>query len=240
MPKQNEQDKLVSVILTLYKIDKGYLEECIDSLLGQTYEKIELLCMDDCSPDFDYSYLQEKSDKIRYYRNETNFGMCKTVNKAFGLAKGEYVVRLGSDDYFDKRLIEKEVNFLNENPEYGAVCCELKRFGTRDQHITRPKVWDYEDIVKNKRYGGTGYAGGMMFRKELLPKCAIDESLRMCEDFDFHLQILRYMPIESLHEVLYYYRSHETNLCKSVTREERLGCLDRIIAKHEKYLKNKN
>ena len=45
---------LVSIILTLYKIDKTYLEECIDSLLNQLYSNIEILCRDDCSPDFTY------------------------------------------------------------------------------------------------------------------------------------------------------------------------------------------
>lgn len=232
--------KLVSVVLTLYKIDKKYIEECIDSLLAQTYDNVEILCMDDCSPDFDYSYLQQRSDKIRYYRNEVNLGMNKTVNKAFELVKGEYIVRLGSDDIFDEQMIEKEVTFLDQNPEYGAVCCELKRFGSQDQRITRPNHWNYKEIVENRRYGGTGYAGGMMFRKELLAHCSIDESLKMCEDLDFHLQMLRYMPIGSLHEVLYHYRSHETNLCKQISKEERWACLDRIIAKHEKYLKNKN
>ena len=230
------ENPLVSIVLTLYKIDRDYLKECIDSLLYQTYDNIEILCMDDCSPDFDYSYLQDVSDKILYYRNEENIGMNKTVNKAFNLLKGEYAVRLGSDDYFDKQLIEKEVNFLNTHPTYGAVCCELKRFGKYDQHIKRPYRWDYTSIITNKRVGGTGYAGGMMFRTKLLEKCSIDESLKMCEDFDFHLQLLKCMPIGSLHEILYYYRSHETNLCGTVRRTERLALLDKILAKHEKNL----
>lgn len=225
-------NKLVSIILTLYKINKDYLEECINSLLNQTYENIEILCMDDCSPDFDYAYLQEKSSRIRYYRNEINLGMNRTVNKAFGLAKGDYVVRLGSDDFFDPTLIEKEVSFLDDNSEYGAVCCELQRFGRRERYIRRPEKWDYQDIVVNHRYNGTGYAGGMMFRRELLNFCSIDESLKMCEDFDFHLQILKYMPIASIHECLYYYRAHDTNLCNSVESSERLALLEKIIGKH--------
>lgn len=227
---------LVSIILTLYKIDKTYLNECIDSLLNQTYDNIEILCMDDCSPDFNYAYLQEKSSKIRYFRNEVNLGMNKTVNKAFGLVNGEYVVRLGSDDWFEKDLIEKEVNFLEQHKDYGAVCCELKRFGDHEQHIKRPHLWNYKNIVTKKLYGGTGYGGGMMFRKELLKKCSIDESLKICEDFDFHLQLLHCMPIGSIHEILYHYRSHNTSLCAGVKRQERWKCLDKIIEKHTKLL----
>lgn len=231
-----ENEPLVSVIMALYKIDKTYVEECINSLLNQTYNNIEILCMDDCSPDFDYAYLQEKSQKIRYYRNEVNIGLNKTINKAFTLVKGEYVVRLDSDDWFEKDLIEKEVNFLEEHKDYGAVCCELKRFGNHTQHIKRPLRWDYSDIVTNKIYAGTGYAGGMMFRKKLLETCKIDESLKICEDFDFHLQLLYHMPIGSIHEILYHYRSHNASLCSRTSRQERWASLDKIMEKHRKLL----
>lgn len=227
---------LVSIILTLYKIDKTYLEECIDSLLNQTYSNIEILCMDDCSPDFTYEYLKDKSPKIRYYRNEVNLGMNKTVNKAFSLANGKYIVRLGSDDWFEKDLIEKEVTFLENNSEYGAICCELQRFGEYDNKIHRPYVWNYKEIIIKRRFGGTGYGGGMMFRKNLLEYCSIDESLKMCEDFDFHLQLLYRMPIGSLHEVLYHYRAHSNSICHSVKRDERLALIEKIIEKHKKNL----
>lgn len=229
---------LVSVILTLYEIKPEYLNECINSLLNQTHSNIEIIAINDCSPNINYDYLYSMSPKIKLYKNPVNLGMNKTVNKAFNLAKGKYLVRLGSDDFFDPHLIEKEVAVLEKNPEAGAVCCELKRFGEYDQHIKRPLKWDYRSIIENKRFGGTGYAGGMMFRKELLKNCSIDESLKMCEDFDFHLQILYYMPILSIHEVLYYYRAHDTNLCRSVRRTERLALLDKIIAKHQARLKN--
>lgn len=223
---------LVSIILTLYEIDTTYLTECLQSLLNQTYKNIEIIAIDDCSPKTDYSFIKTMSDKIKLYRNEVNLGMNKTVNKAFSLASGDYIVRLGSDDFFHEEMLEKEVYVLENNLQAGAVCCELQRFGDYDQHIKRPLVWNYNDIVTKQIFGGTGYAGGMMFRKTLLKTCSIDESLKMCEDFDFHLQILRYMDILSIHEVLYYYRSHKTNLCKSVKRDERLALLDKIIKKH--------
>ena len=222
---------LVSIILTLYEIKKEYLIECLNSLLNQTYDNFEIICIDDCSPTVDYSDIQLLSPKIKLYHNDVNLKMNKSVNKAFGLASGKYVVRLGSDDIFAKDLLEKEVNVLEKFPEYGAVCCQLERFGNTSNVIHRPKEWDLYDILKGN-LGGTGYAGGMMFRASLLKEISIDETLKMCEDFDFHLQILERMPITSIHEILYYYRAHETNLCKSVTRNERLKIVDKILEKH--------
>ena len=226
------EKSLVSIILTVYEIKVEYLKECIDCLLNQTYQNFEIIIIDDCSPKTDYSFLTTLSPKIKYYRNEVNLKMNKSVTKAFGLAKGDYIVRLGSDDIFDKDLLKKEVEFLDNNPEYGAVCCDLLRFGLKKEHIVRPKKWVLEDIVQHRIFKGTGYAGGMMFRRELLETCTIDESLRMCEDFDFHLQMLQYTQIASINETLYYYRSHETNLCKSVPKTERWDILDKILGKY--------
>lgn len=226
------EQPLVSIILTLYEIKLEYLYECLNSILNQTYQNLEIVCINDASPNVNYDEITKLSPKIKLYINEKNLGMNKSVNKAFSLTTGKYLVRLGSDDIFDKDLIKKEVELLEENPSVGAVCCELKRFGDYDQHIIRPKEWNYEKIIKNKQTAGTGYAGGMMFKKEVLDYCSIDESLKMCEDFDFHLQILKRMPILSIHEILYYYRSHETNLCKSISRQNRWSLLEKIFNKH--------
>jgi glycosyltransferase involved in cell wall biosynthesis len=228
------QKPLVSIILTLYEIKLDYLNECLNSLLQQSYQDIEIICINDASPTIDYDSITSLSDKIHLYKNETNLGMNKSVNKAFSLAKGKYIVRLGSDDIFHKDLIKEEVEFLENNETIGAVCCELERFGKAYQHITRPKIWDFTEIVINRKLAGTGYAGGMMFRRALLKTCAIDESLKMCEDFDFHLQILKQMPIASIHKILYYYRSHDTNLCKKVKKEERWTLIDKILSKYNK------
>lgn len=225
---------LVSIILTVYDTKLQYLQECIESLLQQTHKNIEIIVIDDASPNTTYDHIVNFSNKIKLHRNPENLKMNKSVNKGFDLSTGKYVVRLGSDDIFHNEMLEKEVTYLENHPEVGAVCCELKRFGCdQHQHIRRPKVWDYNNIVNNRIFAGTGYAGGMMFRHELLEFCSIDENFKMCEDFDFHLQLLKHMPIASIHEVLYYYRSHETNLCKSVSRQERWALLDKIIAKHK-------
>ena len=178
------------------------------------------------------------SKKIKLYKNEVNMGMNKTVNKALKLAKGKYIMRLGSDDYFSPKLVEKEVSVLENNPKVGAVCCELRRFGKRIQFIRRPKTWDLKSILAGN-INGVGYAGGMMFRAKLLENCTINENYRMCEDLDFHIQILEHMPIESIHQIMYFYRSHETNICKSVSDEKRWAIIKQILKEHnEAYKKN--
>ena len=219
----------VSIVLTVYNINHQYLLECLKSIYAQTYENYEILVIDDCSSE-DYSYLKQRRN-IRYIRNSSNLGLSKSVNKAFQLCKGDYIVRLGSDDIYNKNLLAKEVNFLDSNPDYGAVCCEFQRFGFSTQIIRRPKEWNLED-VKSGKIHGYGYAGGMMFRRELLNQCHINEDCKVCEDFDFHLQLLEHTKIKSLNEILYYYRSHETNIMKKFNQNSRVEILKRILNNH--------
>ena len=229
---------LVSIILTLYEIKKEYLNECLKSLLKQTYKNIEIIAINDCSPKTNYDYISKISKKIKLYKNEVNLGMNKTVKKAFKLAKGKYIVRMGSDDFFNSNLIKQEVDVLESNPRIGAVCCELHRFGKRIQNIRRPKEWNLKTILDG-HINGAGYAGGMMFRAKLLDKIELSEKYRMCEDLDFHIQILEHMPIASIHQLLYFYRSHTTNICKSVTEEQRKEFIRQILKEHnEIYKKN--
>lgn len=223
---------LVSVVLTLYEIKPEYLNECLNSILNQTYKNIEIIAINDCSPNINYDYITEISPKIKLVKNEINLGMNKSVNKAFSLVSGKYVVRLGSDDIFDKTLFEKEVKLLESDDSIGAVCCNLQRFGKANGLIRRPRKWDLYDVLSYGNIKNFGYAGGMMFRSSLLKVISINESYRMCEDFDFHIQILEQMPIKSIDETLYFYRSHETNLCKSVKKAERHAINEDILNKH--------
>lgn len=228
-----QDQPLVSIVSLLYDVKIEYVNECINSLLKQTYQNIEIIFIDDCSPNIDYSYITKLSPKIKLIRNETNIGFNRNSQKSFELATGKYVVKVDSDDYIDPTLIEKEVTFLENNPEYGAVCCELQRFGKKEQHIKRPKIWDIKVPLSGK-ISGYGYEGGMMFKTSLLSKISIDINLPVCTDLDLHLQILENTKIKSIHEILYYYRSHDNNIMNSIHKSGKWkDIVNTIINKHK-------
>ena len=224
---------LVSVIIPTYNTKKEYVDKCIESILNQTYKNIEIVFIDDCSTEVDYDYLIDISPKIKLIKNEINLGCCENVKKGFSLATGKYIVKIDSDDYIDSTLIEKEVDILNSNLLVGAVCCDLHRFGRHNQIIKRPKKWDIKTILSGQ-VDGCGYAGGMMFRAKLLKKIGIDSQFRVCEDFDFHLQILEKAQIKSINKQLYHYRSHTSNIMISARGGERINTMQKILEKHRK------
>ena len=103
-------DSLVSIIIPVYNTEK-YLAECLDSLIGQTYKELEIICVDDGSTDSSRKIIQEygrKDARIRLEVQEhSNAGAAR--NKGLKIARGEFIAFLDSDDFFEPAMIEKMV-----------------------------------------------------------------------------------------------------------------------------------
>lgn len=99
----------VSICVPTYN-GARYLEECLDSVLCQTFEDFEILLVDDGSYDDTYSILtryQEIDKRIRLYRNSTNLGLVGNWNRCIELARGEWIKFLFQDDLIEPKCIEK-------------------------------------------------------------------------------------------------------------------------------------
>ena len=123
---------LISVIMGIYNIpSKEILKKAIDSILNQTYKKIEFIIIDDGSTNNTYNWAKEivKNDKrVILLKNEKNIGLTKTLNKCLSLAKGEYIARMDGDDISETNRLEKQLKFLKENKEYNLVSCNMNNF----------------------------------------------------------------------------------------------------------------
>jgi glycosyltransferase involved in cell wall biosynthesis len=111
------QNSLISIIVPNYN-NELYLEECIESILNQTYKNIEIVIIDDYSSDKSKDIIklyQEKYNFVTVIFNETNQGVTKNRDVAISKAKGYYITTLDSDDYYmDKQKIEKEIAILEK------------------------------------------------------------------------------------------------------------------------------
>ena len=103
------ENPLVSVIVPIYNTAE-YLEECLDSLINQTLEDIEIICVEDKSSDDCLKILKEyskKDDRIILIENDSNQGQSISRNNGLKIAKGEYVAFLDSDDWIDRNTYER-------------------------------------------------------------------------------------------------------------------------------------
>lgn len=114
---------LVSIIVPVSNGER-YLRESLDSILAQTYPRTEIMVMDDASTDGTPEIIASYGDRISFYRQPQNRGIYGNMNDGIGLARGEYIAIYHSDDVYDPRIVEREVGFLQQHPEAGAVFCK--------------------------------------------------------------------------------------------------------------------
>jgi len=127
-PRLPKAPPLVSVLLPIYNTEK-YLTESLTSLLEQTYSNLEIIAIDDASTDGSFEILQAfatQNPQVRAFKNESNLGICRTLNHALTLAQGDYIARMDADDIAMEDRIRLQVEFLESNPDCSLVgVCNL-------------------------------------------------------------------------------------------------------------------
>lgn len=119
---------LVSIIVPVYKVEE-YLRECVESLIVQTHKNIEIILVDDKSPDKSGVLCDElaKSDeRIRVIHKPQNEGLNMARKTGFDASRGRYITFLDSDDYFCKDTVERSLKILRESH------ADVALFGSRE------------------------------------------------------------------------------------------------------------
>jgi len=128
---------LVSVIVPAYNAEAG-LRRCIESILAQTYKPLELIVINDGSPDGTEAVALDFGEKIRYV-SQKNQGETATRNRGIALARGEYISFLDHDDHWRPEFVESSVDFLREHPEVVGVVVGSEHISAlKDEKIIRP------------------------------------------------------------------------------------------------------
>ncbi len=149
----NKTMELVSIIMPSYNTGK-YISETIDSVLVQTYKHWELIIVDDCSVDETDEVVRHylSDSRIKYLRNERNFGAAVCRNRALREAKGKWIAFLDSDDLWLPQKLEWQIKFMRKNGYHFSYTnyLEIDEFGksngitiTGPKRITRTGMFNY-------------------------------------------------------------------------------------------------
>ncbi|MEP6690045.1 MAG: glycosyltransferase [Gemmatimonadaceae bacterium] len=118
---------LVSIVIPAYNAER-FLARALASVCAQSHSAIEVLVCDDASTDRTATIARGTGDaRVRYLRNEQTLGGYGAMNRAVRESRGEYVAIYHADDVYDPTIVERELAFLLEHDEVGAVFC-LDRF----------------------------------------------------------------------------------------------------------------
>ena len=224
---------LISVIVPVYKVEK-YLRECIDSIINQTYTNLEIILVDDGSLDNCPQICDEyavKDSRIKVLHLQ-NGGVSRARNKGLDTATGEYITFVDSDDYIDKRYVEKLYASSTNNIADLTFCkieqfCDSKRNKMTEYALN--ELNDCKDCYNeflNHIFTLTDFkenlimcsACRILYKSKIINdnKLRFDEQIIFTEDRLFLLDCLKYCTKCSVvDEYLYYYRQ----VAESVTHK---------------------
>lgn len=142
-------DSLISVIVPIYNVEK-YLDRCVDSIINQTYKNLEIILVDDGSPDNcpkmcdDYA---EKDSRIKVVHKE-NGGLSDARNVGMEVATGEYVSFIDSDDYISLDFYETLLETIVDNDSDIVECGVVKFYENEkfDKYNDDLKVTNYDTV----------------------------------------------------------------------------------------------
>lgn len=212
----------VSILIPVYGVEK-HIERCARSLFEQTYENIEYIFVDDCSPDDSIGVLNRvicdypsRINYIRIIRNENNKGLAASRKVATLNATGEYIIHVDSDDYITKDAIECLVKEAQKNNADMVVSHMLYVFNDGNTRTLECKYSpNKNDYIKKllKRKANVCLAGKLIKKKIIIDNNLFaKEGINQGEDY-YVVPTIAYHchSISSVNRALYFYIRYNDN-----------------------------
>lgn len=205
-----------SVLVAVYNA-APYLRACLDSILHQSVDELQILCVDDASTDDSLSILSEyaaRDERVEVIRLDQNQGQAAARNVALSRAKGEWVLMVDADDLLGEDALEELARTMKRFPSADCIVLQLVRFGAaqateREDGPTPDAVFTGEEACRaaiNWTLNGL-YAG----RRDLYLRMPFDDSSRVYSDDNtsrIHYLLSRQVAVSAGE---YLYRQHEAS-----------------------------
>jgi glycosyltransferase involved in cell wall biosynthesis len=199
-----QKNILVSIVIPCYN-DAQYIEQAVNSVLNQSYPYKEIIVVDDGSNLETKVVLQKLESKITKLITQNNLGQSAARNVGIKESKGDYILVLDSDDFFEPSFIEKAIKVFLENKNTKIVTCFANLILENGKsYIYKPKGGDLACFLCSN-----GALGSVMFRKEDWKfSGGYDETMRQgFEDWEFYIRLLQKEGVaQVMEEPLYNYR----------------------------------
>ncbi len=212
--------KKVSIIVPIYNVEK-YLNKCLDSIKNQTYQNIEVLMVDDCSPDKSYKIAKkyEQEDKrFKYIKREKNGGLSAARNTGIDNASGDYLCFIDSDDWISENYVSHLIKKASDDNADIVVCDYVMTYENGQEKIANSfSEINNSSSMKEKVAYIRNHSCTKLFKKDFFSKNNLfPEDIRRSEDIATVIPILTYAKkISIVDEGLYFYFQREKSLSNS-------------------------
>ncbi len=207
----------VTVVIPCYNRE-NYIAETVESVLNQTYKNIELIVVDDGCTDDSRNVLERYASRICILEHpgRVNKGQSAALNLGIKSSQCDYIAFLDSDDVFAPEKIERQVHYLENNPQYGLVYangCTIDKDGNIINRIYGDKHREYSDPNRVLLDCYFLLPSNALIRRYVVDKVGFfDESLHSAQDHDFAIRVAEVTRISYLNEELFFYRRHRDSI----------------------------
>ncbi len=226
--KNKTYQPLVSIIVPIYKVEK-YLPRCLDSLIVQTFNNIEIICINDGSPDNCHlildNYYNKYPQKIVII-NKENEGVWKARKDGISKARGKYIGFVDADDYVDKDFVQKMVHKIKED-NADIVVCGYERINQETQkRYSKEMSYDNKIIDMDKNPSDilmiNGAAWNKLYKAEVLKKIDDLKQVPTILD-DFIFLLLTYLKVKKISFIpsyLVYYMVRSDSIVSNINKKQ--------------------
>ena len=250
---KNMNNEVISIIIPCYNVEK-YLDQCLESVVNQTYPDLQIILVDDKSPDSSGTLCDKwaaSDERIQVVHKEVNEGLGYARNTGLEYVQGKYILFLDSDDFYDLDLCEKAVNRLRESD--ADVCYfghkkyvngQFKEnndvLKLKDEYIGASIINDFlaPTIGQAPNESGAPKVGmsawRILYRADIIFNHNlkfVSERKYLCEDLFFRIDLCKNVnKVAVVKENLYNYRYNDNSLT-SRYRADRFEASKKLYAK---------
>lgn len=206
---------MISIIIPVYKVER-YLRQCLDSILCQTYRDLDILLIDDGSPDRSGEICEEyatKDNRIRVFHTKNN-GLSSARNLGLREAKGEYIGFIDSDDWIEPNMYEILLRRLEEKGTDISICGVWKEYlGSRCDYSICDGIYDGTEAIRILIYDQiSNGVWNRLYKKECWTSITFPENHTYEEIATSYKVILMAHSVLCVPERLYHYRMRKDSI----------------------------
>jgi len=209
--------ELITVIVTTYNSEINFLEKCISSIVNQTYTNLEILIIDDNSKMIIYDYQKKivkskfNDSRIKFYRNNKNYGVSYSLNKGIKFSKGKYISWCSYDDFLHPNKINLQYKLIKEMPEPSKTIISCNSYIIYEnlnfsRSVSYQKINNRDALLYQDKYSG----GSFLIPKSIFYLVGFfNTKLKHIQDYDMWLRMYDYnIKYFNLNKNLFYSRVH--------------------------------
>lgn len=221
---------LVSIVIPVFNVE-DHLRQCLDSVLGQTLQEWECICIDDGSPDSSGAILDEYGDRDARFKiiHQRNRGVSAARNLGIKLASAPYLTFIDSDDWIEANALESLLSAMKES-RADMVMCSIRIHRENRQEVSTetpyPPSGNIRDeyVVTHESFSGASLVDvsiwAKLFKMETIRASQIHfaPELKVSEDMEFSTRMLCHSKrVSILRQALYHYRAgHESSIMNNI------------------------